>query len=185
MTNYKNKICVLSLMVLILSRAADSFLPLQAARRSATVAPSWSVTLANPLTTMYESKSTNDATTDESSESSAKSRVERIKEELTKANGMKVGEMKKELEARGISTRSFFEKIEFVRAYAEAIVDNVSNSRASAAGSSSSSKNNSKQSASRPDEPFDPSYRDVSTQKFNARDPRLLSGVVIDVTPRR
>jgi hypothetical protein len=54
------------------------------------------------------------------------SRAERLKQEMEKAKGMKVGDLKKELEGRGVSTKSFFEKTEFVKAYAEAIVDGKS-----------------------------------------------------------
>ena len=111
-----------------------------------------------------------ETSSDAAGDSSSKSRSERIQEEMHKANTMKVGELKKELEARGIRTTSFFEKSEFTRAYAEAVVDNVSK------------KTSASQQAASQEEPLDPSYRDVTTQKFNARDPRLLSGVVIDVS---
>jgi hypothetical protein len=128
-------------------------------------------------TTASTSISTDDEAADEKTANVSKSRSERIQEEMAKAKSMKVGALKAELEERGISTRSFFEKTEFVRAYAEAIVDNVSKNKAS--GSSSASAGKSK--ATSQDEPYDPSYRDVTIQKFDARDPRLLSGVVIDV----
>jgi hypothetical protein len=126
----------------------------------------------------------NAATSSSSSSSSdsvdgSKSRAERIQEEMANAKSMKVGDLKKELESRGISTKSFFEKSEFVRAYAEAIVDNVSKSKSGS--SSSSSTSSARKQAAAQDEPYDPSYRDVTTQRFNARDPRLLSGVVIDI----
>jgi hypothetical protein len=52
-------------------------------------------------------------------------REERLKEERENCKQMKAGELKKELEERGISTRSFFEKSEFVQAVAEARVDGV------------------------------------------------------------
>ena len=42
---------------------------------------------------------------------------------------MKVGELKSELESLGVSTKSFFEKSEFVRALAEARVDGVKKSK--------------------------------------------------------
>jgi uncharacterized protein with GYD domain len=56
---------------------------------------------------------------------SAKSREDRLQDEMVKCQSMKAGEIKKELESRGISTKSFFEKSEFVKALAEAIVDGV------------------------------------------------------------
>lgn len=60
-----------------------------------------------------------------SSKESNKSREERLEEQMEKCKAMKAGDLKKELEARGISTKSFFEKPEFVKALAEAIVDGV------------------------------------------------------------
>ena len=92
-------------------------------------------------------------------------REERIKAEMEKANKMKTGELKEELKKRGISTKSFFEKSEFVKAYAEAVVDGVNN----AAGASSAREN------------FDPNYRDVVMQKMDKRDPRLLQSRIIDI----
>ena len=81
------------------------------------------------------SSSSSTKTTDSSSSrtktTSQADRPARLKEEMAKAKGMKVGELKKELQARGVSTKSFFEKSEFVKAYAEAIVDGVSKSSAS------------------------------------------------------
>ncbi|KAG7366031.1 SAP domain containing protein [Nitzschia inconspicua] len=52
-------------------------------------------------------------------------REERLKEELEKCQAMKAGELKKELQERGISTSSFFEKSDFVRALADARVDGI------------------------------------------------------------
>ena len=52
-------------------------------------------------------------------------RKQRIQEEMEKCNTMKTGELKSELESLGMSTKSFFEKSEFVRALAEARVDGV------------------------------------------------------------
>eukprot|EP00957_Ditylum_brightwellii_P051110 3875138-Ditylum_brightwellii.AAC.1 len=48
---------------------------------------------------------------------------------------MKASELKKELEERGISTKSFFEKSEFVKALAEARVDNITKSSSGGDGS--------------------------------------------------
>ena len=52
-------------------------------------------------------------------------REERLQEEMEKCKSMKASELKKELEERGVSTKSFFEKSEFVKALAEARVDGV------------------------------------------------------------
>jgi hypothetical protein len=113
-------------------------------------------------------KSTSSSAGDGSSSSSSNSREERIKEEINKANELKVGELKKKLQGMGISTKSFFEKYEFVKAYAEAVVDGVGTG-ASGAGKGSSTVN---------EELYDSSYRDVVMQKF---DPRKLRESVIDI----
>jgi len=101
--------------------------------------------------------------------SSTADRPARLKQEMAKAQGMKVGDLKKELQARGVSTKSFFEKSEFVKAYAEAVVDGVSKKSSSASSGGSS------------DEPYDPEYRDVTVQKMKPGDTRMLMGTVIDV----
>ena len=100
------------------------------------------------------------------------SRDERIKIEMEKASKMRIGDLRKELEALGVSTKSFFEKTEFVKAYAEAFVDGVKSATVNNARSKSSASTN---------EQFDPSYRDVIMQKFDRRDPRLAQSKVIDV----
>jgi len=101
-----------------------------------------------------------------SSNGTGKSRQERYDEALSMASKMKVGELKKDLESRGISTKSFFEKSEFVKAYATAVADGTA-------------KKGGSPGAASQDEPFDPSYRDVSVSKFNPRS--LLGQRVIDV----
>ncbi len=108
---------------------------------------------------------------DPTSSAGSSSRAEKIAAEKQKAKSMKVGELKKALQDMGISTKSFFEKSEFVQAYAEALVDGRSKKKAG------------KQGTAKQDEPFDPSYRDVVMQKFNSR--ALGSGKVIDVTLAR
>jgi hypothetical protein len=105
------------------------------------------------------------------SSSSAPTRDIKYQQALEKAQSMKVSELRTALQDMGISTKSFFEKSEFVKAYADGVAD----------GKQSGSGNRSN-SARSPDEPYDPSYRDVVMQKFNGRDPRLLQGSkVIDV----
>jgi hypothetical protein len=99
------------------------------------------------------------------------SRAERLQQEMEKANGMKVLDLRKALEARGVSTKSFFEKTEFVKAYAEAVVDG----KTGGGGSGSQEA----------EEEFDESYRDVTMLKMDARDPRLLQGTLIDVKASR
>lgn len=98
-----------------------------------------------------------------------KSRLQKIMEEKIRCDKLKVSELKKELESLGISTKSFFEKTEFVQALAEARVDGVDKK---------SSRNQKKTSRN---EPYDPSYRDVIMQKMT--DPRALAagGSIIDI----
>mmetsp|Transcript_13312 Transcript_13312/g.19394 ORF Transcript_13312/g.19394 Transcript_13312/m.19394 type:complete len:219 (-) Transcript_13312:276-932(-) len=90
-----------------------------------------------------------------SSSSDTSSKEERLKKEMENCQAMKAGELRKELQSYGISTKSFFEKSEFVKACAEARVNGAKNS-----GGSSSGRQRAKE------EPFDPSYRDVVMQKM-------------------
>jgi len=98
------------------------------------------------------------------------SREDRILEEMEKAKSMKVAELKKALEDRGVSTRSFFEKSEFVRAYAEAVVDGTQ------------AKTTSSSRTRRDEDDNDPSYRTVVMRKMNHRDPLTFRGPIIDVS---
>jgi uncharacterized protein YijF (DUF1287 family) len=85
---------------------------------------------------------------------------------MEKAKSMSVADLKKALQSLGVSTRSFFEKSEFVQAYAEAVVDNVQKKGGSS-------------------EVYDPEYRDVVTQKLPKGDTRMLQGKVIDISIKR
>jgi len=103
------------------------------------------------------------------------SRSQRIQEEMEKCKGLGVGELKKELESYGISTKSYFEKSEFVRAVAEARVhgprkSSASGSRASGGGGRRAQR----------EEPYDPSYRDVIVTPFRGNKD-LLEGKIITV----
>ena len=69
------------------------------------------------------------AETSTSSDTSSRPREERLKEELDKCQQMKASELKRELEERGISTKSMFEKSEFVKALAEARIDNITSNK--------------------------------------------------------
>ena len=120
----------------------------------------------------------------------------RIKVEQTKLkdSSMSVKEMRNELESLyGISTKSYFEKSEFVKALAEARVDGmkkkkkksstVSSSTSSSSASSSAQSSSSSSSRSHnTDEQWDTSYKNVYTRRFDAStiDPRG----VIDVSAR-
>jgi hypothetical protein len=120
-----------------------------------------------PSSRSKESTNERDTTSTKSStKASSSTRESRYQEAFAKAQAMKVAELRSALQEMGVSTKSFFEKSEFVKAYADAVADGKT---ASGTGS-------------RREEPYDPSYRDVVMQKFNGRDPRLLEGgKVIDV----
>ena len=74
---------------------------------------------------------------------------------------MGVKDLKQELKNRGISTASFFEKSEFIKAYAEAVADKKGKDKKVE------------------EEPQDPSYRDVVMQKFDRR--QLAGQSVIEI----
>ena len=126
-----------------------------------------------------DASSSSETTTSASSNNkrtSSANRQERLNQEMEKCKSMKVGELKKELESYGVSTKSFFEKSEFVRAVAEIRVDGVKKKQTSTttAGSSSGTVK---------EEPRDPSFRDVTVSKFTG-DKALLGRGVIDVKAR-
>eukprot|EP01083_Nonionella_stella_P179035 634378_1 len=118
----------------------------------------------------------------------------RIKVEQTKLkdSSMSVKEMRNELESLyGISTKSYFEKSEFVKALAEARVDGMkkkkkkSNTVSSSTSSSSASSSAQSSSSSRShntDEQWDTSYKNVYTRRFDAS--TIDPGGVIDVRAR-
>jgi len=97
-------------------------------------APSTSSTTASssspPTTTPTPSPSTSSDST------SSESRADQLANELEKCKAMKAGELKAELESYGISTKSFFEKSEFVKACADARVDGASSKSSSSSGES-------------------------------------------------
>jgi hypothetical protein len=93
---------------------------------------------------------------------------------------MKVGELRTVLADRGISTKSFFEKTEFVKAYAEVIADNKGSTATGSAKAKASG--GAGQRARKQDEPRDPSYRDVTMQKIDRR--QLIGTTVIDTSSK-
>ena len=99
---------------------------------------------------------------------SSQSRTEKIEKEMEKARGMSVADLRKELTSRGVSTKSFFEKSEFVKAYAEAVVDGTKTQQSS---------------PPKEEEVFDPAYLDVTVQKMGRQDQQRLlqGGRVIDI----
>lgn len=93
--------------------------------------------------TPKSSSSTSSKTNSRSDDNDDKgSREERLQQEMEKCNAMKASELKAELKSYGISTSSFFEKSEFVKACAEARVDGASNKKSSGSSSSRSSGEN-------------------------------------------
>ena len=111
-----------------------------------------------------EEEEEEDATSSKSSSETQESRKDRLEKEMEKCKSMKVAELKKELSSYGISTKSFFEKSEFVKACAEARVDGVKGS------------GNTKQ-----EEEYDPTYRDVVMQKMGNAGQMMGGRGVIDV----
>eukprot|EP01083_Nonionella_stella_P243720 848983_1 len=102
-----------------------------------------------------KSSSSSSSSDTSSSSSDTSSKEERLKKEMENCQAMKAGELRKELQSYGISTKSFFEKSEFVKACAEARVNGAKKSGGSSGGGPRAKE-----------EPFDPSYRDVVMQKM-------------------
>jgi hypothetical protein len=110
----------------------------------------------------------------------------------SEAKKMKVGELKQILESQGISTRTFIEKSEFIKAYVQ-WKNNGGESTSSSTGSSSSSTSTSttrtsgtssgtRKQQQQQQNKNDPQYRDVVLYKMNRNDPNMLQGTFIDVT---
>ena len=94
---------------------------------------------ASSTTTSTSSSPSTDGSASPPPSSSNSSRDNRLAQEMEACNAMKAGEIKKELENMGISTKSFFEKSEFVKALAIARVDGIPKKNSSGNSSSSSS----------------------------------------------
>ena len=121
------------------------------------------------------SSGTSSSSTGDGSANGGASREEKIKAEIEKCKSMKVGDLKKELQSLGVSTKSFFEKTEFVKALAEARVDGVKKRGGAGQGFGRG------QQQQEHDEPYDPSYKDVVMQKMSG-DPRaMMRGPLIDI----
>jgi len=103
-------------------------------------------------------------------------RTDRIKQEMEKCSKLKVGELKKELESAGVSTKSYFEKSEFVKAVAELRVDGPK--------STSGGRTRSRSSGRVEEEPRDSSYRDVTVTKFEGNMKAMLGAGYIDTKAR-
>ena len=121
---------------------------------------------AGPNGSSSDTSSSSKKSTASSAKSEAEpSRSERIKKFTEEGQAMPVSQLKKKLTDLGISCKSFFEKSEFVKAYAKIMVDGPKN----------------KAGGATQDEPFDPDYRDVQMQRFDGVQQRMLSGTVIDI----
>jgi hypothetical protein len=108
--------------------------------RSDGLTPKTSASSSSTSSSSSSSGTQSSPTTSEASHSSSddpRPREERLHEEMATCKSMKAGELKKELEERGVSTKALFEKFELVEALAKARVDGVSKKGGS--GSSSSS----------------------------------------------
>jgi len=123
-------------------------------------------------TTKSQSKKTDD------SSNNKEDRAMRIKQEMDKCSKLKVGELKKELESAGVSTKSYFEKSEFVKAVAELRVDGPKSTSGGSSGSRSRS------SGRVEEEPRDSSYRDVTVTKFEGNMKAMLGAGYIDTKAR-
>ena len=133
------------------------------------------------ISTLYATKEEEKKDEKEAGSSSKASREEKLKEAMEKGKTMKVKELKSELESRGVSTRTFFEKSEFVKAYAEAIADGVEKKESVNGSTSSSSRRASSPPPKEEEEEYDASYRDVTMQKVRRGDPIRMQGTIIDI----
>mmetsp|Transcript_15768 Transcript_15768/g.36313 ORF Transcript_15768/g.36313 Transcript_15768/m.36313 type:complete len:305 (-) Transcript_15768:128-1042(-) len=115
-------------------------------------------------------RSTDPPSSPPTEETATKSREERYEAALEEGRAMKLSSLKKELKDRGISTTSFFEKADLIKAYANAVADGVE------------VKGSQRKRSSDADESYDPSYRDVTTSVFDPS--ALLAGkeIIIDIT---
>ena len=123
--------------------------------------------LSEPSASPSTSASTSTSTSTSTGEDGGSTREEQYEAALEEGKSMTLSNLKKELKERGISTSSFFEKSDLIKAYANAIADGV--------GVKTSTNNDSEES-------YDPSYRDVTTVVFDPTN--LLTGreMIIDIT---
>lgn len=162
---------------------------------SSSTTNSTTTTTTAATTTTTESTTTNAAesstvngestTTSSSSSASKPSRAEIFQKAMEAAKSMTVGALRKELKDRGIPTQTFIEKSDFIKAYANAIADDTTGNKTTTTtttNASSTSTTKGSTTAKKPEEPMDPSYRDVVTQKFDKR--RLMGQAVIDIRIR-
>jgi len=107
------------------------------------------------------------------SNSNNKTRQQRYELASKEGAAMKISDLKNELNDRGISTVSFFEKSDLIDAYANAIADNDK---------SSPTKGTTHTDRRSNDAIFDPSYKNVIMRSFDPSTTILPGEVVIDIT---
>jgi len=118
------------------------------------------------------SADTSDDQESPSSSTTATTRQERYEIAVEEGKSMSISSLKQELKDRRISTSSFFEKSDLVKAYANAIADDTKDK-------DSKSRNASRRS----EQSFDPSYRNVIMHTFDPM--TIMAGgddVIIDIT---
>lgn len=106
----------------------------------------------------------------------------KYKNALQKGIAMKLSELKQELKDRGISTSAFFEKVDMAKAYAQAIADNVLTKKHTSTKEEEVYRGSRVHSNARRDDSFDPSFRDVILEPFNAAMTLNPGETVIDIT---
>lgn len=115
---------------------------------------------SSEATTATDSTSTNGAK--KSSFSATDTRQELYDRAVDVAKKMKLSELKQELRDRGVEVKAFFEKSEFVKAYANAIADNLPKKKKTDTSTNDVKKGS--KSNYRAEDVYDPDYRDVRTQ---------------------
>jgi hypothetical protein len=101
------------------------------------------------------------------------------------AKKMKVPDLKQELKDRGVEIKAFFDKSDFVKAFADAIADNLPKRTKQPSGSGTTNDGNNKSGSKtyqrRREEVYDASYRDVSMKVLPPGTAVVEPGVV-DIT---
>jgi len=119
---------------------------------------------------LYESDDQGSDFSSFSSPTGTNTRLERYEFALEEGRTMEISRLKQELRDRGITTGSFFEKVDLLEAYANAVADDFRTNASTGHNADSM----------RSEQGFDPSYRNVIVHPF---DPRTLLArdVVIDI----
>ena len=122
--------------------------------------------------TAKSTASSSTTNTSSSSSSSSLSREERIRTEMQSCQTMAARDMKQELEhVYGISTRSLFEKSEFVRALAEARVDGITRTTTTSTSKTNNNNSNNNNNNNNNNEGY-AEYKDVEVLTDDSSGPR-------------